>query len=146
MVLRHAEVHESRIPADPAGAVPARYSRDPTGDGLPVLSQFRGGGRAIERAQHCDMHELPYASGERQSQAAAGAGELEKRSASRVGVALSHGRLRLLQPLSAREPGHQLFQLPRRRQSHVDGSHRPTPQHGVVPGLPSAPRELSAAG
>ena len=31
-------------------------------------------------------------------------------------------------------------------QSHAGGSHRPTPQHGVVPGLPSAPRELSAAG
>ena len=85
-------------------------------------------------------------SGERQSQTSAGTGELEKRSASRVGVALSHGRLRLLQPLCAREPGHQLFQLPRTGQSHVGGSHRPTSQHGVVPGLPSAPRELSAAG
>ena len=38
---------------------------EPTGNGLPVLSQFRGSGRAIERAQHCDMHELPHASGER---------------------------------------------------------------------------------
>ena len=79
MVLRHAEIYKSRIPADPAGAVSARYSRDPTGDGLPVLSQLRGSGRAIERAQHCDMHELPHASGERQSQASAGTGELEKR-------------------------------------------------------------------
>ena len=64
----------------------------------------------------------------------------------RLGVDLSHGRLRLLQPLCAREPGHQLFQLPRTSQSHAGGLHRPTPQHGVVPGLPSAPRELSAAG
>src|SRR5258708_16683645 len=102
MVLRHAEVHESRIPADPAGAVSARYSRDPTGDGLPVLSQLRGSGGAIERAQHCDMHELPYTSGERQSPAAAGAGELEKPSARRMGVALSHRRLRLLQQLTPR--------------------------------------------
>src|SRR5215471_18407361 len=105
MVLRYAEVHKSRIPADPAGSVSARYSRDATGYGLPVLSQLRGSGRAIERAQHRDVHELPYASGQGQSEAAAGAGELEKRSASRMGVAVSHGRLRLLQSFGSRKSG-----------------------------------------
>src|SRR5262249_50151024 len=61
MVLRHTEVHQSRIPADPAGSVSARYSRDPTGDGLPVLSQLRRSGCAVERAEHRDLHELPHA-------------------------------------------------------------------------------------
>ena len=65
VVLRHAEVHKSRIPADPARTVSARYSRHATGNGLPVLSQLCRSSRAIERAEHGDMHELPHASGKR---------------------------------------------------------------------------------
>ena len=65
LVLRHAEIYKGRIPADPAGAISARYSRNAIGNGLPVLPQLRRSGRAIERAQHCDVHELPHAGGER---------------------------------------------------------------------------------
>ena len=79
VVLCHAEVHQSRIPTDPAGAVSARYPRDTAGNGLPLLSQLRGGRRAVECAEHRDVHELPHAGGKGQSKAAAGAGELEKR-------------------------------------------------------------------
>ena len=39
----------------------------------------------------------------------------------RVGVDPSHRRLRLLQSRGAREPRHQLFQLPRPGQSYADG-------------------------
>ena len=42
---------QGRIRADPAGAVSARYSRVAAGDGLPVLPQLRGSGRAFERAR-----------------------------------------------------------------------------------------------
>ena len=109
LVLCYTEIYQGGLPTDSAGAISARHSRLPAGDGLPLLSQLRGSRCALKRTQHCDMHELPHASGERQSEAAANAGELEKRSTSRMGVAVSHGRLRLLQPLGAREPGHQLF-------------------------------------
>src|SRR5262249_57706329 len=61
LVLRHAEIHKGWIPADPAGAVSARYSRHATGNGLSILSQLCRSSCAIERAQHCDVHELPHA-------------------------------------------------------------------------------------
>ena len=74
VVLRHAEVYQSRIPTDPAGAVSARYSRDTTRYGLSLLSQLRGSRRAIQCAEHADVHELPHASGKGQSKAPTGAG------------------------------------------------------------------------
>ena len=63
-----------------------------------------------------------------------------------MGVDLSHRRLRLLQSRGAREPRHQLFQLSRPGQSYVDGVSGEATQHGVVPRMPPASRELSAAG
>ena len=69
MVLRDAKIHEGGLPTDPAGAVSARYSRHATRNGLPVLSQLRGDGSAVECAKHADVHELPHPGAKRQSKA-----------------------------------------------------------------------------
>ena len=97
MVLRHAEIHAGAVSTDPAGAVSARYSRVATRNGLPLLPQFRRYGGALEFAQHPDLHELPHPGAEGQSEARAGARELENGQADRVGADPSHARLCFLQ-------------------------------------------------
>ncbi len=73
---------------------------------MPLLSQLRGDGGAVERAQHPDLHELPHAGAKGQSKVGASSGELEDGRPNRLGVDPSHGRLRLLQSRGACEPGH----------------------------------------
>ena len=69
VVLRDAKILEGRLSTGPAGAVPARHSRDAAGNGLPILSQLCRNGGALECAQHPDLHELPYPGAEGQPEA-----------------------------------------------------------------------------
>src|SRR6202035_4383461 len=69
VVLRDAKIHEGRLHTDPASAVSARYSRHAARNGLPVLSQLRGDGSAVECAKHANVHELPHSGAKRPSKA-----------------------------------------------------------------------------
>src|SRR5437764_14730876 len=144
MVLRDTKVYKDRLRTDPASAVSARHPCDVTWNGLPLLTQLCGNCGAVQCAEHPDLNELPYSSAKRQSEAGAGACELENGQPSGMGVDLSHRRLRLLQSRGAREPRHQLRQLSRPRQSYVDGVSGQAAQHGVVPRMPSASRKFPA--
>src|SRR5437588_524776 len=81
LVLHYAEIYPRRLRADPAGPVPARHSRGAARDGLPLLPQLRRCRRAFEFAKHADLHGLPHPGAKRQSEAGAGAGELENGTA-----------------------------------------------------------------
>jgi len=88
VVLRDAKILEARLPTDPAGAVSARHSRYAARNGLPVLSQLRGDGSAVECAEHTNMYELPYLGAKGESEAGARPRELEHWPAGRLGLDL----------------------------------------------------------
>src|SRR5207247_9178614 len=77
LVLRYAKIHQSRISTDPTRAVSARYSCYTARNGLPLLSQLCGGGGALQRAEHADLHELPIGGETGQSTAGDVSCELE---------------------------------------------------------------------
>ena len=146
LVLLHAEVFARRLPAGAAGLFPARPPRRPARARLPLLPQLRrevSGYSNYPTTQTCmNCHSQIQKNNPR---LAAGARQLGHGQADRVGEDPQRARLRLLQPLRARESRRQLRELPRQGQRDERRLPGPVADHGLVPELPSPSRRIRAA-